>query len=133
LAFPLVYFVFGMMIAPIVVPHYNAGIAGLRIPPIDVVFRTQLLRSLLFLLSALPIIRLWRRSRAQLILALGLAFTATVGLYGLLQASWLPMVLRITHSLEITADSFAYAAVLTLLFVRKQQSPVQVAKIAAVA
>jgi hypothetical protein len=116
LAWPVIYFVFGMCVAPIVVPHYVAGVAGLRIPPIDVIFRTQLVRSVLFLGSSLPVILLWTSSRRRLMVALGIAHTVMVGLYGLSMASWMPMVLRVTHSVEITADSFAYALVLALLF-----------------
>lgn len=116
LAWPVIYFVFGMCVAPIVVPHYEAGVAGLRIPPISIIFRTQLLRSLLFLGSSLPVIMLWTSSRRRLVLALGTAHTVMVGLYGLSMAYWLPTVLRVAHSIEIAADSFVYALVLALLF-----------------
>ncbi len=118
LVFPVIYFIFGMMIAPIVVPYYNAGVAGLKIPPMQVVLTTQLVRSALFLLASLPLLMLWRKSRGALIVAMGLAHAFTVGIFGLAQASWFPTILRVTHSMEITADSFAYAAVLALLFVR---------------
>ena len=119
LAFPPIYFVFGMCVAPFVVPYYNStGILGLKIPGFDVIIRTQLLRSAIFLAASFPAILLWTKSRGRLILALGLAHAVTVGVFQLAQASFLPMTLRIAHSLEITADSFAYAAVLTLLFVR---------------
>jgi hypothetical protein len=51
-----------------------------------------------------------------------------VGLFGLLQGSFLPMTLRIAHSLEIGADSFAYAASLVLLLApRSAESTVQIA------
>jgi hypothetical protein len=122
LAWPVIYFVFGMCIAPIVVPYYVAGVAGLRIPTIDVIFRTQLLRSALFLGSSLPVILLWTGSRRRLILALGIAHTVMVGLYGLSMASWMPTVLRVTHSVEITADSFAYALVLAFLFFPRKRA-----------
>jgi hypothetical protein len=39
-----------------------------------------------------------------------------VGIFGLVAASFLPAVLRITHGVEITCDSFAYAGLLVLLF-----------------
>lgn len=116
LGWPVIYFFFGMCVAPIVVPYYNAGIAGLRIPSLDVVFETQLIRSAVFLASSLPLVALWKGSRRGLWLALGLAHAFTVGLYGLVGATFLPMVLRITHSVEITGDSFAYAGLLVLMF-----------------
>jgi hypothetical protein len=116
LAFPVIYLVFGMCVAPFVVEQYKAGVAGLTLPPMSTIMPVQLLRSALFLAVSLPAILLWTRSRGQLIVALGMAHAVTVGIFGLVQAFWLPTVLRVAHSLEITADSFAYAAVLGLLF-----------------
>jgi hypothetical protein len=121
LSFPVIYFLFGAMIAPIVVPYYNAGVAGLKIPPLDAILRTQMTRSLLFLLASLPATLLWAKSRSQFIVAMGLAHAMTIGIFQLAQAGFMPMALRVTHSLEITADSMAYAAVLGLLFIRKKR------------
>ncbi|HEU5402350.1 MAG TPA: hypothetical protein VFU86_13385, partial [Terriglobales bacterium] len=73
LAFPVIYFVFGMCVAPFVTYAYRAGIAGLTIPPLAVIFRTQLIRSALFLGSSLPVIILWKGSRRSLFLLFGLA------------------------------------------------------------
>jgi hypothetical protein len=122
LAFPVIYFFFGMCIAPIVVPYYNAGVAGLIIPPIDVIFRTQLVRSLIFLAASFPAVLLWTKSRTQFIVAMGLVHAMTVGVFQLAQANFLPTVLQVTHSVEITADSFAYAAVLGFLFIRSRKA-----------
>jgi hypothetical protein len=115
LAFPLVYFVFGAMVAPIVVPAYRAGIAGLVLPPLSIILSVQLVRSTLFLFASLPFLILWKGKRGSLIFSLGLAHWFTVGLFGLLQAHQFSRTLRIAHSLEIGADSFAYAALLVLL------------------
>jgi hypothetical protein len=116
LAWPAVYLLFGMCIAPIVTPYYSAGFAGLRIPTLGVVVTTQLIRSLPFLITSLFFVALWQGSRRGLWLALGLAHAFTVGFYGLVGATFLPMVLRAVHSVEITCDSFAYAGLLVLLF-----------------
>jgi hypothetical protein len=117
LGWPPIYFIFGTCIAPIVTPYYQAGaIIGLHIPPPGVVLVTQLVRSVPFLLCSLPLIVRWKGSRRALWLALGLAHAVTVGLFGLISATFLPMVLRVTHSVEITCDSFAYAGLLVLLF-----------------
>jgi hypothetical protein len=45
-----------------------------------------------------------------------MAHAFTVGFYGLVGATFLPMVLRVAHSAEIAGDSFAYAGLLVLLF-----------------
>jgi hypothetical protein len=127
LAFPMIYFFFGMCVAPIVVPYYqsHSDVLGLHIPGFHVIIGTQLLRSALFLGASLPAIWLWTKSRGRLVLALGLAHAVTVGIFPLAQANFFPMALRVAHSMEITADSFAYAAVLGLLFIRatKRSAP----------
>jgi len=126
LAFPLVYFVFGLMVGPIVTPYYNGGGPfGLTIPSPAVIFSTQFVRSTLFLVASLPAILLWGGSRRALIGALGLAHAALVGIYGLAQAGGvMPDILRIAHGLEITVDSFAYAGLLVWLIVPRRASRV---------
>ncbi|HEV2327124.1 MAG TPA: hypothetical protein VGS10_24505 [Terracidiphilus sp.] len=116
LAWPVIYFAFGLLVAPIVLPYYRAGVAALRIPPMSKVISIQLVRSLVFLAASLPFLALWNGSRRELWLALGLAHAVVVGIYGLAGATFLPWVLRITHSGEIAADSFVYAGLLVLLF-----------------
>jgi hypothetical protein len=117
LAFPVIYWTFGMCVAPFVIVHYRNSPLGLRIPPPATILGTQLLRSALFLAASFPAIVLWRRSRKHFIVAMGLATAFSVGIFQLIQASFFPMVLRVVHSIEITADSFAFAAVLGMLFI----------------
>jgi hypothetical protein len=115
LAWPVIYFLFGMCVAPIIVPYYS-GMDWLRIPPAGVIVSLQLFRSVVFLGVSLPLVALWKGSRRGLWLALGLTHAVVVGLHELVSATFMPMVLRIAHSIEITADSFAYAGLLVLLF-----------------
>jgi hypothetical protein len=133
LAFPVIYFLFGMMVGPFVVKYYTSGILGFMIPPMTVIIRTQLLRSALFLAVSLPLVFLWSKSRRGLFVSLGIAHASMVGLMGLASAYWMPMTMRVGHSLEITADSFVYAAVLTLLFFHKKAEPVKAAPTSALA
>jgi len=116
LAFPAIYFLFGMAVSPFVLAQYRAGVAGLVLPSLRVILPVEFVRSVLFLLASLPAILLWSRSRWGLVLALGWAHVVTNGLYGLLSAYWLPTVLRVAHSIEITFDSFVYALVIVMLF-----------------
>lgn len=112
LAFPLAYLFFGMLVSPLVADQYRQGVAGLVLPPMGVIVSTQLGRSLLYLASVLPLILLWSGSWKQLAVRLGWAWWVLVGLYGLLTAFWMPANLRLIHTLEIGADSFAYAFLL---------------------
>lgn len=114
-AFPFVYFLFGMLIAPIVTPHY-ARLDFLVIPPMPTLLAVLFTRSALFLLVSLPLVVAWGRSRGRLLLALGYGHFAAVGFVGLIQTPFFPAVLRWTHGVEILADSVCYAAALVWLF-----------------
>jgi hypothetical protein len=48
LAFPVIYFMFGMTVAPFVAPVYRAGVAGLTIPPFSVMLPVELVRARCF-------------------------------------------------------------------------------------
>ena len=122
LAFGIIYFFFGMIVAPFVVPFYRAGVLGLILPPFSVILPVLFVRSALFLLAFLPFLALWTRSRLSLILAGGLAFWFLTGLYGMLMVVFWPPVMRICHGLEIGADAFAYAAALVFLLVPRPGS-----------
>ena len=115
-AFPAVYLMFGMSVAPWVVKYYEQEQFGLVLPSLAVIVLVQLLRSLFFFLVALPILAVWSGSRRQLTALLGLAFFVLVGLFGMIQAYWLSPVLQALHGVEILADSVAYAGVLAMLF-----------------
>lgn len=121
LAFPFVYFLFGLIISRIVVPYYSS-LDFLVIPPVSVILKTLAVRSALLLAASLPIIAGWKGSRGQLILALGLAHFVVVGAVGLIQAPFFPLVMRLTHTVEILADSFCYAWVLVWIFYPRQDS-----------
>jgi len=115
LSWPVIYFLFGMCIAPVVTPYYHS-ISWLRLPSLGTIVGVQLVRSVIFLGSSLPLMALWKGSRRGLWLSLGLAHAATVGWFGLVGGTFLPASMRIAHALEITGDSFAYAGVLVMLF-----------------
>jgi hypothetical protein len=121
-AFPVIYWVFGMSVSPWVVKYYEQEQFGLVLPGTGVIILTQLLRSSLFFLAALPILIVWSGSRRQLTVFLGIAFFVLVGLFSMIQAHWLGPVLLVLHNVEILADSVVYAGILALLFVRKESS-----------
>jgi hypothetical protein len=121
-AFPFFYFLFGMMVAPIVVPQYER-LDFLVIPPPTTTLTIVFARSVLLLLVSLPVIVAWRQSRARLIIALGLGHFVAVGLAGLIQATFFTPILRWAHGIEILADSICYAAALAwLLFPRRDRA-----------
>jgi hypothetical protein len=114
LAFPVVYFLFGLMVAPIVTPYYER-LDFLVIPPLSTMLQVVLGRSLLLLLVSLPVIVAWRATRGRLILALSLGHFVALGLAGLLQATFFPPALRLAHGVEILGGSVCYALALAWL------------------
>jgi hypothetical protein len=114
LAFPVVYFVFGMMVAAIVTPYYER-LEFLVIPPLSTMAKVALVRSALLLLVSLPVIVAWRATRGRLLLALSLGHFVALGLAGLLQATFFPPALRLAHGVEILGGSVCYAAALVWL------------------
>jgi nitric oxide reductase large subunit len=123
LAFPLAYFIFGNLIAPIVLPYYLQGSNELALPDWDQILPVIAIRILLFLLACLPIVIAWNLSNRRLFLTLGLALFILVGGIAMLQAYWLPTVLRVTHGLEIFADEIVYAGALVFLLGRHVTQP----------
>jgi hypothetical protein len=119
LAFPVIYHVFGALIYPLVAEGYEGGELGLVVPSQGVILGVVSLRSLLFLAVAIPILCNWWRSRRSLVVALAVGFSVTVGVAGLIEATFLPTTMRIVHGLEITADSIVHAWVLVALLVPK--------------
>lgn len=121
LAFPIIYFAFGMPVGVLIGDYYRQEQFGLILPPLGTVIVVQLVRSVLFLAATFPIVALWLGSRRRLILALGAALFVFVGLFGMIQAHWLPAHIRAVHTVEFLADSMAYALALAgLLFVPAQ-------------
>jgi hypothetical protein len=119
LSFPVIYYLFGAVIYPFVGEFYESGQVGLTVPSQGVIIGAVTIRSLLFLLVIIPILGNWSGSRRSLVLALGVALAAMVGVVGMIEATSLPTRMRIVHGLEITADSLVHALVLVTLLVSK--------------
>ncbi len=117
-SFPVVYLFFGWLISPIVLKFYVQNAFELTLPEMPAIIAMQFFRSVLFLLAILPILVAWRKTRPALVLSLGVALFFLVGSLTLIVAYWLPPVMRITHGMEILADSLAYALILTHLLVK---------------
>jgi len=117
LAYVPIYLGIGMLIAPIVTPYYtNPALGlGLRIPGFDVILPLEVVRSLLMVLALFPIVCLWRESRLGLALMLGWTVAILGGIVPMLSTSFFPPILRITHGIEITVDSFLLGFMLAWL------------------
>lgn len=117
-----IYFVFGLMVLPFTGEYYRQSMFGLAMPTIDQLLPILFVRSVLFFLACLPILILWQKSDRSLFWRLGLALFLLVGFVYMLISTWLPLYVRVPHTLEILADEFVYAGVLAVL-VAKGNAP----------
>jgi hypothetical protein len=119
IAFRPIYLFFGLLVNPITGEYYRQNMFGLKAAGWDQILPVLFVRSLLFLLACLPIFIAWQKSERSLLLSLGTALFVLVGFLYMLIGYWLPLIVRIPHSIEILADSFVYAGVLTWLLARR--------------
>lgn len=119
LAYPLIYFTFGLLVQPLIGDFYAAGQYELTTPTWEQMIPLQLARSLLFLFVSLPMVIRWNGSRRNLWLSLGFAIFACTGFMAVLTAYWFPWQMRLFHGLELLADGLLYAGILTRLFTQQ--------------
>lgn len=110
-----IYYFFGLFAIQVTGPYFQQNIGGLTAPTLEQLLPILFMRSVLFMLVCLPVIVLWQNSQRALLLSLGTALFILIGFASLLAASWLPAIVRMTHSLEILADEFVYVWVLVRL------------------
>jgi len=121
LFFPIYYF-FGWVFSPITVPFYNRPELGLGlvIPSFEVWLPVEILRGLIYAITMIPILAVFRMPKWRLGLWMGLIL-AVVGAVvpQLINASW-PLPLRIGHGVEMVLDSFTQGLMTAwLLWVKK--------------
>jgi hypothetical protein len=121
LAFPLVYFAFGMPAGLIVAEYHHQHSYGLKLPSsMPALLAVEFLRSGFALLTALPVLAAWRGSRLRFVWTFGLSLFVVAGLYGLMQAFWMPWTMRGVHAVELLLDSLAYGWLLAALLLAPQ-------------
>ncbi len=118
IAFMPIYWFFGTLVVPFTSEYYRQNLYGLQMPSTDQIVVVLFIRSILFLIACLPIIVLWQKSGRNLFLSLGFALFVLVGLLYMLAADWMPLSVRLPHTLEIMADEFVYAVALTVLMAK---------------
>ena len=117
-AFMPIYIVFGLLVTPFTEEYYQQNMYGLQMAGWEQILPVLFVRSLLFLLACLPVLIAWQKSKRSLFLNLGFALFVLVGFLYMLAAYWMPLSVRMPHSVEILADEFVYAGVLVALLAR---------------
>ena len=115
--FPI-YFTFGALISPFVLPYYQNSSMGLRIPSFAVMVPLEFARGFLYVTALFPILVALRTQRKHTYAGIVSLLYIAGAFVPFLSGPTLPVQLRIFHGSEILADCLAYGAVLVYLFRR---------------
>lgn len=116
--FPI-YFAFGAIISPIVLPYYMSPSYGLRIPSFEVMIPLEFFRGFLYVIALLPLLAALGLARRPLY-AVIVSILYIIGAVGpFLTDETLPALLRMVHGLEILGDCLVFGAVIVSILARK--------------
>ncbi|MGA8858304.1 MAG: hypothetical protein WB643_14220 [Candidatus Bathyarchaeia archaeon] len=108
-----IYFFFGLLISPFVLPYYNDPSFGLRIPSFAVMIPVELFRGFVYTLVLLPLLATVVGGRTAKFIALAAMLYIPGGLITLLGNPGIPAPIIPFHGVEILADSIVYGLVLS--------------------
>lgn len=114
----VIYFVFGAIVAPYVLPYYTEGGVGyqLVLPALQVILGLQLLRGFILVLFILPLIISTKLGWKQLAVVIAALLYIGGALAVFLISDQYPLILRMIHGMEMFADAaFAGIAIAYLL------------------
>jgi len=117
-----VYFFFGMLVIPFVMPYYTDPSMGLVIPPFTTIIPLEVLRGLMYVAVLLPVTACLDADRLTTSVALAGLLFIPGALLPLLADQGLPAQIIPFHLVEILADSVVYGHILARLFVSKKRS-----------
>lgn len=116
--FPI-YFFFGMLVSPFVMPYYRDPSLGLIVPPFTVIVPLEVFRGLMYVACLLPIVAALGSGRRTTVTALTGMLFIPGALLPLLADQGLPAPIIPFHLVEIFADSAVYGYVLARLLEAK--------------
>lgn len=117
LAYLPIYFLFGMMISPFIIPYYS-GSTVLKIPSFTVILPLEFLRGFIYTVVLVPIISSVKISRRTLFVILASFLYIPGAFLNLIVPGSLPTGIIPFHLLEILGDSIVYGYVLARLLGR---------------
>lgn len=117
LSWLLFYFIFGSIVAPVVLPYYTDPSSGyhLRLPSVEIVISIQALRGFIYVGALLPVIACLKVEMKRLLLFITGFLYIGGGLAIFVIVEAFPVILRTVHGLEIFADSLLFGIVITYL------------------
>ena len=108
-----IYFFFGLLVTPFVLPYYSNPANGLVIPPFSVIIPVEIFRGFLFVLVLLPLMAALAGSRNLVFVALAAMLYIPGALVPLFGSGSFPLAIAPFHGTEILADSIVYGFALS--------------------
>jgi hypothetical protein len=120
----VIYFVFGNLVAPYVLPYYTNGEAGygLVVPELHILLSLQLLRGFLLVLLILPLIISTSLDWKHLAIIVAALLYIGGALAIFLISEQYPLLLRLIHGTEMFADAAVAGIVIAYILGRHTQS-----------
>ena len=110
-----VYFFFGMMVSPFVMPYYSDPSLGLVVPPFSVIIPLEIVRGFMYVAALLPVVACLNGDVRGFSVALAGMLFIPGALLPLLGDQGLPAPIIPFHLVEILADSVVYGYILARL------------------
>jgi hypothetical protein len=117
LCWPVFYFVFGAMVAPVVTPYYTELGLFLVLPPLEVIMSVQALRGFIYVGALLPVIACLKIGMKRLFLLItGLLYIGG-GLAIFIIVETFPVMLRIAHGFGDLLSASIFFGIVTAYLV----------------
>lgn len=120
----VIYFMFGMLVPILAGDAFETYYAGLQLPVW--IFPFQMVRALIWVALALPVIWMMQGYRWHVRLAAALLFSVLMGFQLLLPNEFMPAPIRMAHFVEVVASNFLFGWIVISILLRGQV-PAQVA------
>jgi hypothetical protein len=125
IVYVVTYFVFGAIAFQYTRPYYTDPAFGLnlKLPENPLVFKIELIRSLIYILTALPLIAGLRLEKFSMAILLGLVLWVGGGLAPLAAYYNWPVALRFYHTVESLFQNFTTGFILVYLLGKPRSQP----------
>ena len=110
--FPI-YFFFGMLVSPFIMPYYSDPSLGLIVPPLTTIIPLEFFRGFLYVASLLPLVAALKPDSGTVFLVISGMLYIPGAFIPLIVETSLPAPIIPFHLVEILADSMVYGYVLT--------------------
>ena len=123
LSWPVIYFIFGAIVGPYVLPYYTDPSSGynLILPDVVTLLLVQTFRGFVYVSSLLPLVFSLKLDFRKLSIILVTFLYTGGGLAIFVIVETFPVFLRIVHGIELFADSLFFGFLISYLIGRKDE------------